>query len=151
MAPQKDRHMWSVSKITRLLIHATTLKDTLIVQGTLYLDEQNAPEPDFHLFDVPIGTPREKLPLPILIIEVSDTTYRRDSGTKLRLYARVGVADYGIVNLPENRIEVYRKPANRTGKETDWGYASVNHLAIGETVAMLKRPKVRFEVEAMLA
>jgi hypothetical protein len=31
MAPQKDRHMWSVSKINRLLIQATTLKDTLIV------------------------------------------------------------------------------------------------------------------------
>ena len=151
MAPQKDRHMWSVSKITRLLIHATTPKDTLIVQGTLYLDEQNAPEPDFHLFDVPIGTPREKLPLPILVIEVSDTTYRRDSGIKLRLYARTGVADYWIVNLRENRIEVYRKPANPTGKESDWGYASVNHLASGEVVAMLKRPKVRFEVGAMLA
>src|SRR5580658_715321 len=112
MAPQEDRHIWSVSKITRLLIHATTLKDTLIVQGTLYLDEQNAPEPDFHLFDVPIGTPRDRLPLPILVIEVSDTTYRRDSGSKLRLYARAGIADYWIVNLRDNRVEVYREPAN---------------------------------------
>ena len=151
MAPQKDRHMWSVSKITRLLIHATTLKDTLIVEGTLYLDEQNAPEPDFHLFDVPVGTPREKLPLPILVIEVSDTTYRRDSGSKLRLYARTGVVDYWTVNLRENRVEVYRKPHNPTGKASDWRYASVNHLAIGEVVAMLKRPKVGFDVEAMLA
>jgi Uma2 family endonuclease len=151
MAPQKDRHMWSVSKINRLLIQATTPKDTLIVRGTLYLGEQNAPEPDFHLFDVPIGTPRNKLPLPILVIEVSDTTYRRDSGTKLRLYARMGIADYWIVNLRENRLEVCRKPENPTGKETDWRYASVNHLAGGEIVAMLKRPKVRFDVDAMLA
>jgi Uma2 family endonuclease len=115
------------------------------------LDEHNAPEPDFHLFDVPVGTPRKKLPLPILVIEVSDTTYRRDSGSKLRLYARAGVADYWIVNLRENRIEVYRRPANPTGKESDWRYASVNHLAIGKAVEMLKRPKVRFEVAAMLA
>jgi Uma2 family endonuclease len=151
MAPQEDRHMWSVSKIARLLVHATTLKDTLIVQGTLYLDEHNAPEPDFHLFDVPVGTPRDRLPLPILVIEVSHTTYRRDSGTKLRLYARAGIPDYWLVNLGENRIEVYRKPANLTGKESDWRYASVDHLAIGEIVAMLKRPKVRFKVDAMLA
>lgn len=115
------------------------------------MDEHNAPEPDFHLFDVPVGTPRKKLPLPILVIEVSDTTYRRDSGSKLRLYARAGVADYWIVNLRENRIEVYRRPANPTGKESDWRYASVNHLAIGKAVEMLKRPKVRFEVAAMLA
>jgi Uma2 family endonuclease len=151
MAPQEDRHMWSVSKITRLLVHATTPKDTLIVQGTLYLDEYNAPEPDFHLFDVPVGTPRDRLPLPILVIEVSDTTYRRDCGSKLRLYARAGIADYWIVNLRENRIEVYRKPTNPTGKESDWRYASVDHLAKGEIVAMLKRPKIRFKAEAMLA
>ena len=81
---------------------------------------------------------------------MSDTTYRRDSGSKLRLYARSGIADYWIVNLRENRIEVYRKPANPTEKESDWRYASVNHLAIGEIAAMLKQPKVRFEVKAML-
>jgi Uma2 family endonuclease len=150
MAPQLDRHMWSIAKINRLLIQATTPKDMLIVEGTLYLDDQNAPEPDFHLFDVPIGTPREKLPLPILVIEVSDTTYRRDRGRKLCLYARCGIADYWIVNLKQNRVEVYRKPVNPTGKESDWRYASVSHLAVGETVSMLKRPRVRFQVEAML-
>ena len=37
MSPQENRHMWSVSKINRLLVGATTPKDTLIVQGTLYL------------------------------------------------------------------------------------------------------------------
>jgi Uma2 family endonuclease len=151
MSPQENRHMWSVSKINRLLVGATTPKDTLIVHGTLYLDEHNAPEPDFHLFDVPLGTPRDKLPRPILVIEVSDTTYRRDSGVKLRLYARAGIPDYWLVNLNENRIEVYRKPANPTGNEAGWRYASVTHLSGGEIVAMLKRPRVRFKVEAMIA
>jgi Uma2 family endonuclease len=150
MAPQQDRHMWTVSKIARLLMHPTTPNDTLITKGTLYLDKHNAPEPDFHLFDVPVGTPRKKLPLPILVIEVSDTTYRRDSVKKLRLYARAGIPDYWIVHLPENRVEVHRKPANPTGKESDWRYTSVTHLAIGQTVAMLKRPKIRFGVEEML-
>jgi len=151
MAPQLDRHMWAVSKINRLLIQATTPKDTLNVQGTFYLDDENAPEPDFHLFDVPVGTPREKLPLPILVVEVSSTTYRRDSGIKLRTYARAGIADYWIVNLRANRLEVYRKPENPTGKKTDWRYASVEHQAVGETVVMLKRPKVKLQVEEMLA
>lgn len=150
MAPQLNRHMWSVSKIGRLLFQATTSKDTLIVEGTLYLDENNALEPDFHLFDVPVGTPDEKLPLPILVIEVSHTTYRRDSGKKLRAYARAGIADYWIVHLKEKRVEVYRKPENPSGKESDWRYASVKHFAVGDTVAMLKRPRSRFAVEEML-
>jgi Uma2 family endonuclease len=151
MAPQLERHMWTMSKINRLLIHATSPKDTLIVEGTLYLDDSNAPEPDFHLFDVPVGTPRETLPLPILVIEERDTTYRRDSGSKLRLYARAGIADYWIVNLRENCVEVYRKPENPAGKESGRRYASVTRSAIGATVAMLKRSKVKFKVEEMLA
>jgi Uma2 family endonuclease len=150
MAPQKDPHMWAISKINRLTVQATTPKDTLIIQGTLYLDDLNAPEPDFQLFDAPLGTPHEKLPQPILLIEVSHKTYRRDSGSKLRLYARIGIADYWIVNLRENRVEVYRKPENPTGKEADWRYASVTHLPVGQTVAILKRPKTRFDVGAML-
>lgn len=151
MAPQKDRHMWAVSKISRSLVHATAWTDMLIVKGTLYLDDWNAPEPDFQLFDVPVGTPTEKLPPPILLIEVSDSTYRRDSGSKLRLYARAGIADYWIVNLRESRVEVYRNPENPTGNDSDWRYASVNQLGVGESVAMLKRPKAKFEVEGMLA
>jgi hypothetical protein len=55
----------------------------------------------------------------------------------------------GIINLGENRVEVYRKPENSSGKESDWRYASVRIFAIGQTVAMLKRPKVRFEVGEM--
>jgi Uma2 family endonuclease len=150
MASQLHPHMWAISKVNRLLVQATTSDDTLIVQGTLYLDDLNAPDPDFQLFDVPVGTAPERLPLPILVIEVSDTTYRRDSGIKLRLYARAGIADYWIVNLNQNRVEVYRKPENPTGNDQDWRYASVNHLAAGETVEMLKRPSAKFEVAAML-
>ena len=85
-----------------------------------------------------------------LVAEVSDTTYPVDFGEMLPGYARAGIPDYWIVHLPENRVEVYRKPANRSGKESDWKYTSVNHLAVGQAVAMLKRPKVRFEVEELL-
>jgi Uma2 family endonuclease len=150
MAPQMNPHRWAISKINRLLVQATTATDWLVVEGTLFVDDLNAPEPDFHLFDVPEGTPDDKLPLPILVIEVSHTTYRRDSGSKLRLYARAGIADYWIVNLRERRVEVCRNPENPTGNESDCRYASVTPLSVGQTVAMLKRPKSCFKVESML-
>jgi hypothetical protein len=34
-----------------------------------------------------------------------------DRDRKGSLYARAGIADYWIVNLPERRLEVYREPA----------------------------------------
>lgn len=41
-----------------------------------------------------------------LIIEVSDTTYAKDSGIKRRLYERRGIASYWVVDLGRRRVEV---------------------------------------------
>jgi Uma2 family endonuclease len=46
-----------------------------------------------------------------LVVEVADSTLERDQGTKKRAYARAGVAVYWIVNLAEQRLEVYTGPA----------------------------------------
>jgi Uma2 family endonuclease len=151
MAPQEDPHMAAVSRIMRLLNAVTDAEqDWLVVQGTLYLDDRSAPEPDFHLFNVPVMTPRERRPAPILVIEVSDTTYRKDRDEKTRIYARAGIEDYWIVNINQRRLEVYRQPINPTGNDEDWRYASVTHLGPGEMASMLKRPAVKLPVAQML-
>jgi Uma2 family endonuclease len=150
MAPQLDPHMWAISRIGRLLFAATSRKDWLIIEGTLYLSKDSAPEPDFSLYNVPEGTPQKKRPLPILVVEVSNKTYNRDSRAKLRIYAKAGIQDYWIVNLRDRRIEVYRKPENPIGTEKGWRYASVTHLLPGQKVAMLARPSVSFPVRELL-
>jgi Uma2 family endonuclease len=151
LAPQKDPHMGAISRLNALLMAvADPKRDWLIVQGTLYLDEQNAPDPDFQLYDVPIMTPLEKRPKPLLVVEVSHTTYRRDSEVKTRIYARNGIEDYWIVDVRKGRVEVYRQPFNPTGKDEDWGYKSATSFGPGESVTMLKRPTVSFRVEDML-
>ncbi len=45
-----------------------------------------------------------------LIIEVADTSLRRDRGIKLRSYARAGIACYWIVNLIDRCVEVHHDP-----------------------------------------
>ena len=42
-----------------------------------------------------------------LVVEVADLTLKRDQGIKKRLYAAAGIPVYWIVNLIENRCEVY--------------------------------------------
>jgi Uma2 family endonuclease len=45
-----------------------------------------------------------------LVIEVSDSTLKRDRITKLRSYARAGIVCYWIINLIDRQIEVHTQP-----------------------------------------
>ena len=45
-----------------------------------------------------------------LLVEVSDSTLRRDQGEKAAVCARDGVANYWIVNLIDRCVEVYTSP-----------------------------------------
>jgi Uma2 family endonuclease len=149
---QAHPHRLSISKTNRLLVAAFAPSSYwLVVQGTLVLSKYSAPDPDFHVFDVPEGTEQERLPLPFLVIEISDTTYRKDSGPKLRAYARAGIGDYWIVNLPERRVEVYRRPENSTpGRRSGWRYADVRTHGPGAVIHPLRLPKLAIPVDAML-
>jgi Uma2 family endonuclease len=121
-----------------------------VVQGTLPLGRFGAPDPDIHAFEAPEGTPEELLPKPFIVLEVSDKSYRKDSGIKVRQYASAGIQDYWIVNLNASRVEVYRKPENRTGKRKDWRYSEVKHYKPGQKVRLLALPKVAIAVNEMI-
>ncbi|MFO0949912.1 MAG: Uma2 family endonuclease [Isosphaeraceae bacterium] len=45
-----------------------------------------------------------------LVVEVSDSTLKKDLGETLRTYARAGLATYWVVNLVSRRVEVYSRP-----------------------------------------
>ena len=47
---------------------------------------------------------------PVLMVEVADRSLRLDRLRKGSLYARAGVADYWILNLVDEVLEVYRQP-----------------------------------------
>ncbi|MBF2063867.1 MAG: Uma2 family endonuclease [Calothrix sp. C42_A2020_038] len=53
-----------------------------------------------------------------LVVEIADSTLERDRSYKKRIYARAGIAIYWIVNLPEQKIEVYTQPDNSIEEPT---------------------------------
>jgi Uma2 family endonuclease len=151
MHAQAHPHRWCLSKARRksdLLFPPN--KFWVLVQGTLLLGRYGAPDPDLHVFAVPEGTPEQQLPKPFVVIEVSDTTYRRDSGIKLRQYAAAGIQDYWIVNLNAKRVEIYRTPETAIGKPKEWGYADVQHFGKGERITFLAHPKIAIRVDEIL-
>ena len=64
-----------------------------------------------------------------LLVEVSDSTLLRDQTLKAELYAKQGVPEYWIVNLPSRTLEVRRLPRPE-------GYAEIRIYAEGESVSM---------------
>ncbi len=85
----------------------------LRIQQTLVLSDSQ-PEPDFAIVR---GTPRSFLtrhPGPAdtgIVIEVADSSLLRDQRDKTRIYARGGIPSYWIVNLVDQRLEVFTQPS----------------------------------------
>jgi Uma2 family endonuclease len=55
----------------------------------------------------------------LLVIEVADSTLRKDGIVKGRLYARAGISEYWIVNLESGEVEVHLDPGFRWVRDKD--------------------------------
>lgn len=121
------------------------------VQDPVALDDESEPEPDVVV--VP-GRPRDYLPehpvRPTVLVEVAESSLSFDRAHKGSLYARAGVADYWIVNLVDEALEVYRQPAPDRSAEFGWRYLDVQVLRPGATVSPLSRPDVTVAVADLL-
>lgn len=103
-------------------------------QGPLSLPPRDEPEPDGCILK---GQPRdysERLPTAgdvTCVIEVADSSLENDRETKLRLYARNGIAQYVIVNLRDEILEVYEEPSvenQRYGRAVKLGRGDAVHF-----------------------
>lgn len=75
----------------------------------------------------------------ILVVEVADSTLSSDLRVKASLYARAGVPEYWVADVPNRRIIVHREPA-------DGRYQSVIAYFDHESVAPQAAPEAMFEV-----
>ncbi|MBB6050825.1 Uma2 family endonuclease [Armatimonas rosea] len=99
-------------------------------------NETNAPEPDLTIVTRPLrGLGRFPTPVDIaLVIEVADSTLRRDLGSKALRYARAGIREYWVVDIEGRKLHVHREPSGDT-----WG--SVVVLEETQTLAPLTNPE----------
>jgi Uma2 family endonuclease len=124
MTPQKPRHAWVLSHLPERFVTALGGRALVRVQLPLALTDDSEPEPDLAL--VPLGDYRNHHPTEaLLVVEVADTTVKKDEGIKARLYAECGVPEYWLVNLAEDVVVTHRRP----GPE---GYAEITRHQDGE-------------------
>jgi Uma2 family endonuclease len=90
----------------------------------------NEPVPDIIVLARPTGEIKTGNPQPSelrLVVEISDSSVRFDLTVKARLYARAGIVEYWVVDIPARRIVVHRDPR-------DGQYRSVTAYSDQESV-----------------
>lgn len=130
MSPEKSRHAAVVDLVADKMREIYADRAVSVrVQHPLDLGEASQPEPDVAVVE---GRPREHTQRhprgALIVVEVSDTSLEYDRTRKLRVYARAGIAEYWIVNLVEERVEIHRD------REGD-GYRSSSIARRGDDVA----------------
>jgi Uma2 family endonuclease len=146
MSPQNRPHMVAVRLALSALEAIFQAGWVVFVQMPLSLGETSQPEPDLW---VARGEARDYIDgRPVtaeLVVEVSDTTLGFDRTQKAALYARAGVADYWILNLPERCLEVHRKPDPATGR-----YQEITRHGEDGTISPLAAPAGSIAVRDLL-
>ncbi len=149
--PQGGRHAAAVTLVRVALEKAFGRGFHVREEKPLALDERSEPEPDIMV--VP-GRPRDYLDAhpsrPVLVVEVADTSLALDRLRKGALYARAGIADYWIVNLIDEVLEVYREPVRASSPHGEWTYESVRLLRRNAIITPLPVPRARIRVAAVL-
>ncbi len=121
MSPIGSRHAACVGRLNRLLQRLVGLDAIVRVQDPISLDGYSEPEPDVALVKPRDDFYSREHPGPgdvLLLIEVADTSVERDLEVKLPLYARAGIPEAWLVDLPAETVEVYSRPDGGEYRET---------------------------------
>ena len=125
---QSNVHITAVRYASRALRMVLGTGHDLSMQTSLPLNRHNEPGPDIVILR---GQPADydgRDPDPasdvVLVVEVSDSSLRKDRIDKVSLYAAHGVPEYWIIDLRHRTLEVRRRPIQG-------GYAET--LVLGET------------------
>lgn len=140
MSPQSPDHAdlieWLNNTLARLVGPAYRVRPQL----PLAADDFSEPEPD--ILVVPADRPRGQHPkTALLVVEVARESLRKDRLIKAGIYARAGIPEYWIVNIPERCVESHTEPDPAAGR-----YAKLLTLRAGEELASASVPGVRIAV-----
>lgn len=119
MAPSKDSHGIAFGTSARFVGNALADGNwRILADAALYLADDMMLAPDITVLPKGILSQEARGGDVALIVEIADTTLAYDLGSKARLYAENGVADYWVIDLPNKLLHIHRQPQKD-------GYASL--------------------------
>jgi Uma2 family endonuclease len=138
--------------VTSLHLLANALRDHLgnaavvRTQDPIQLDDWSEPEPDLIIARGTVLDYADRHPGPSnieLVVEVADSTLKRDCEIKDKVYAQAGIADYWVLDLKNRQLHVFRNP-------TPTDYTSHLILTAPNEIAPLSFPSLSLSLSAIL-
>ncbi|MCI0640738.1 MAG: Uma2 family endonuclease [Gemmataceae bacterium] len=146
MMPIGPFHGGTVNTLIQLFSELAKKRYLVSAQNPVRLNDHSEPEPDLMLLKPKADNYKSRHPKPgdvFLIIEVADSTLEFDREEKIPAYGAAGISEAWLVNLPEQKIEVYREPHYT-------GYGSKTVLRPGEKAQPSAFPDVTVDVAELL-
>lgn len=146
MAAKGTAHSAGVTRIDRIVSQALEGLALVRLQDPVQLSDFSEPEPDLAIVQLDPLDYEDHHPTPgeiFWLIEVSDSTLKRDRELKAPAYARSGVAECWILDVKSRSLYVLRDP----GAE---GYGVEIVLRDGDAIAPLAFPDCQVQVSEFL-
>lgn len=152
MSPPKEQHVVAVENVVAVLRRLFGSDYWVRTQAPLSMPDDSEPVPDVAVVPGPRGkySERNHPSMALLIVEVSDSTLSIDRGVKADLYASAEIADYWVLNLPQRRLEVHRKPIADPAHPHGYRYGELRTLGAEESIVPLAAPGKSIRVADVL-
>ncbi|MEB3289127.1 MAG: Uma2 family endonuclease [Leptolyngbya sp.] len=146
MVPQNPPHASRIDDGGDYLKALFAQRAKVRVQLPVTLAPGSEPEPDFAIVRPDPNRYRERHPGPqdiLLLIEVADATLTRDRTHKAAIYAKAGIPEYWIIDLPQRQMIVLHDPQGGT-------YQQEQILGSEDQRAPLRCPEVTVNLRYLL-
>ena len=146
MSPIGSRHAATVNRVHMefsSLLHGRAI---VSVQNPVVLNDFSEPEPDIAVLRLRDDFYAQALPTAadvLLIIEVADTSVEYDHDIKLPAYARSGVPEVWLADIPTETVTAHTEPANGV-------YRTVRSYQRGDSITPLHFPDLLIAVTSIL-
>lgn len=146
MAAKGTAHSAAMTRIDRVLSQQLAGRALLRFQDPVQLNDFSEPEPDVAVVHIDPLDYEDHHPTPAEIfwlIEVADSTLRRDRDLKAPVYGRSSIREYWILDVQERCLYVFREPGEA-------GYGSEQRLSEQDMIAPLAFPDCLIQVSQFL-
>lgn len=146
MSPIASRHAACVNLIAEVLNEQLRGRAIVWSQSPVVMNDFSEPQPDIAVVRFRPDRYRKAHPRPgdiLVVIEVAETTIHLDRQVKMPLYARAGIPEALVFNLPDERLECFARPAAE-------GYQLKTVLGRGEQFESTVMPGLTLDVATIL-
>ncbi len=145
MSPIGPEHVALISILNEFFAKTLPNEMQCRIQAPVVISNHSEPEPDLVVVRRREDNYRYEHPSAteiLLIIEVAQSSRRRDLDWKRRVYAISGISEYWVVDVDEQLLVVHRQPS-------DGDYQQVELVNAGRTVAPLCAPDCQLPIASL--